>query len=161
MKNRKNNFAIILVAMYGMLAFGACKKDENSSTKMGTYEYQGKTVDITIGDYRDVGEEGPHIFFSGQKYTDGIQLRFPKVGVGVIPIGNFIYNGALYYRPGYKPATEFNGGNVTTETNILGDEINGGTIKIEKNGGGHTITFNLTTAKGSLKGSFSGTLKKI
>lgn len=165
MKNLKDNFAIILIVMAAVFVFSACKKDKDSADdngqKSGSYTYQGKTVDIVLGDYRDTGEDGSWIFFRGTASTDAVQLRFPKVGTYNIPTGVFQYSNLPYANAGYKPEIHFNGGLVTTVSLINGDEINGGTVTIKKEGDGYNISFDLSTTKGPLKGSFTGSLKKI
>ncbi|KRT13441.1 hypothetical protein ASU31_24380 [Pedobacter ginsenosidimutans] len=161
MKNLKNNSTKMLMLIV-LFVFASCKKNRENNedgAKAGSYTYQGKTVNITGADYRDVGEDGPWIFFNGPSYSDAVQLRFPRAGAD-IPTGDFVYNGAVYTNGGYKPLTNFNGGMVTTEASILGDAIKGGSVKIKKEGDGFAISFDVTTANGPLKGSFTGTLAK-
>lgn len=162
MKNLRTLFILLGV----LIVSSSCKKDKDNANdnenKVGSYTYQSKTTNITLGDYRDTGENGSWIFFTGAgSYSNAIQLRFPNVGVYVIPTGTFKYNALPYNNVNYKPASNFNGGTVTTEANVLGDPINGGDVTIKKEGNGYTISFDVTTAKGPLKGSFSGSLKKI
>ncbi|UIR55638.1 hypothetical protein LZQ00_15375 [Sphingobacterium sp. SRCM116780] len=157
MKNLKNNFAKILIIMSVFFVFSSCKKDNDnnqSDTKSGSFTYQGKTMDIKTADYRGGDGDGAWLYFMTGDYH-ALQIRFSGLGDYVIPIGTFTFkNGS-----GYNPTTNFKGGAVTI--NNVGDEINGGTVVIEKEGDKYKIRINTTTEKGPLSGNFEGTLEKI
>jgi hypothetical protein len=59
----------------------------------------------------------------------------------------------------YNPATNFKGGQIVVKT--IGDEMNSGIVKIERNSIFYTITVNPATTQGALVANFEGTLEKI
>jgi hypothetical protein len=142
------------------LVWSSCKKDKDGENKPGSnnYEYQGRNVKITLGDYRSGNGDGAWIYFSGEGYTDFVQMRFAGLADYTIPAGTFTYKSPADATP-YNPAKNFKGGQVIV--NNVADEINGGTITVEKKDDSYTITFNVTTAKGPLTGKFSGVLQRI
>jgi hypothetical protein len=159
MKNLKK-LSKMLIIMSVLFAFSSCKKDNdnNSGASFGTYAYQGKTNKITLGDYRSGNGDGAWIYFTGEGFSDFVQLRFAGLSNYVIPVGTFTYKPAGDLTP-YNAAKNFKGGQAISNDNS--DEINGGSITISKNGETYTITFNATTAKGPLSGKFEGVLQKL
>jgi len=157
MKNFKNIVkTLIVLSVFFTLA--SCKKDKEdpagTDSVSGKFEYQNNSNNINSGDYRAGNGDGAWLYFLTPEFN-GVQIRFKSLGNYVIPTGSFTYkNGAPY-----NSATNFAGGSITI--NNVTDEVNGGTVVISKDGDSHTITFNLTTTKGPLKGSYTGILKKI
>jgi len=162
MKNLKNNIAKTFIVLSVLFVFSSCKKDKDTEgeTIAGSYTYQGKTISIVSGDYRSA-DDGVGIFLKGTGTNDYVSLRFPKVGSYNIPNGTFKFNSLPPTNAGYNPASNFNGGSVTSDVVALGDPINGGEVTITKDGDSYSISFDVTTAKGPLKGNFKGVLKKI
>jgi hypothetical protein len=162
MKNLKNNIAKMFIVLSVLFVLSSCKKDKDTEggNNAGSYTYQGKTISIVSGDYRSA-DDGVGIFLKGTATNDYVSFRFPRTGAYVIPIGTFSYNSLPPTNAGYKPATHFNGGSVSSDAVILGDPVNGGTVNLTKEGDRYTISFDVSTTKGSLKGNFKGVLKKI
>ena len=157
MKNVKNIVKIFIV-MSVLFTLASCKKDKDengaSGAVAGKFDYQNNSNNINSGDYRGGNGDGAWLYFLTPDFNS-VQIRFKNLGNYVIPIGSFTYkNGAPY-----NTATNFAGGAVTV--NNVTDEINGGTVVIAKDDDKYTITFDATTGKGPLKGSYTGTLKKI
>jgi len=157
MKNFKN-IVKMLIVLSVFLTLASCKKDKDESDGAGAvagkFDYQNNSNNINSGDYRGGNGDGAWLYFLTPEFNS-VQIRFKNLGNYVIPIGTFTYkNGAPY-----NTATNFAGGAVTV--NNVTDEINGGTVAIAKDGDAYTITINATTAKGPLKGSYTGILKKI
>lgn len=150
------NIPKLLIAFSFLFILGSCKKDKNTEKAgtSGTFEYQGKSYDISDADYREGNGDGAWIYL-GSKEFNFVQIRTKNLGNYVIPIGTFTYKSGLPY----DPAKNFAGGFAYISN--VSDEINGGTVAISKEGEGYTISVNATTAKGPLKASFTGTLKKI
>lgn len=162
MKNLKNNIAKIFIILSVLSAYSSCKKDNDiaNGTKEGSYTYQGKTIHIIGGDYRSA-DDGTNIFLKGTATNDYVSFRFPETGAYNISVGTFHYNSLPPTNNGYNPSNHFNGGSVTSDEVVLGDPINGGHVVITKEGDRYSISFDLNTQKGPLKGSFKGILKKI
>jgi flagellar capping protein FliD len=162
MKNLKYNIAKMFIVLSVLFVVSSCKKDKDTEggTKAGSYTYQGKTISIVSGDYRNA-DDGVGIFLKGTGTSDYVSLRFPKTGSYNIPIGTLKYNNLPPTNAGYNPAIHFNGGSVTSDGVVLGDPVNGGTVTITKEGDRYTISFDVSTTKGPLKGSFSGSFKKV
>lgn len=162
MKNLKNNIAKMFIVLSALFVFSSCKKDNDAEngTNAGSYTYQGKTISIVDADYRGA-DDGTGIFLKGTATNDYVSLRFPKTGDYNIPTGTFKYNNLPPTNAGYNPAIHFNGGSVSSDVVVLGDPINSGEVIITKDGDGYSISFDVKTAKGPLKGSFKGILKKI
>ena len=156
MKNLKKLSKILLI-MSMVLVFASCKKDKDEAengASMGTLEYQGKSLKITTADYREGNGDGAWIYLTTGDFNT-VQIRFKNLGNYVIPTGTFTYKSGLPY----STANNFPGGMISI-SNVV-DEINGGTVAISKSGETYTITFNATTAKGTIKGEFKGSLKRI
>ena len=162
MKNLKNNIAKMIIVLSVLFAFSSCKKDKDTEggAQAGSYSYQGKTISILSGDYRSA-DDGVGIFLKGTATNDYVSLRFPQTGAYNIPIGTYQYTNLSPFSIGYNPLTNFAGGSVTSDAVILGDPINGGKVTIAKEDDSYSISFDVNTAKGPLKGSFKGILKKI
>jgi hypothetical protein len=155
MKNLKNIVKMFIV-LGVFFTLASCKKDkdEKAGDTAGTFDYQNQNNTINSGDYRAGNGDGAWLYFLTPEFNS-VQIRFKNLGNYVIPIGSFTYkNGAPY-----NTATNFAGGAVSI--NNVADEINGGKVDITKDGDTYTITFDVTTAKGPLKGSYKGVLKKI
>lgn len=158
MKNLKQlSFACLMI----VISLSSCKKDkqdEKTGESPGSFAYQGNTVKIGTGDYREGNGDGAWIYLTSEDFTDIVQIRFKGLANYAIPIGSFSYksNGSIIP---YDPAKNFSGGQVGID-NVY-DEFNGGTVKINKDGAQYIIDLDVTTKKGSLKGQFKGTLKKI
>jgi len=159
MKHLKK-LSLILAVLSLICSVSSCKKDKDNEGGSGSnkYEYQGKTVKITLGDYRSGNGDGAWIYFSGEGYTDFVQLRFAGLTDYTIPTGTFTYKSPADATP-YSATKNFKGAQVIV--NNVADEVNGGSVTIARDGDKYTINFNVTTAKGPLKGSFTGTLQKI
>lgn len=162
MKNLKNNITKMFIVLSVLFVFSSCKKDKDTEgeNKAGSYTYQGKTINITSGDFRSA-DDGVGIFIKGTATNDYVSFRFPRTGAYVIPAGTFQYSNLAPFNNNYNPNANFNGGSVTSDAVILGDPINGGNVTITKDGDRYNISFDVTTAKGPLKGNFKGVLKKI
>nr|WP_068891809.1 hypothetical protein [Pedobacter panaciterrae] len=162
MKNFKNNIAKMFIVLSVLFVFSSCKKDKDTEggNNAGSYTYQGKTISILSGDYRSA-DDGVGIFLKGTATNDYVSFRFPRTGAYIIPVGTLKYNNLPPTNGGYNPAIHFNGGSVNSDAVILGDPVNGGTVIITKEGDRFTISFDVSTTKGPLKGSFSGSLKKV
>lgn len=156
MKNIKNIMKMLIV-LGVFFSLSSCKKDKeetNEGAIAGKFDYQNSSNNINSGDYRGGNGDGAWLYFLTPEFNS-VQIRFKNLGNYVIPTGSFTYkNGAPY-----NTATNFAGGAVTV--NNVTDEVNGGTVVIAKDGDNYTVTFNVTTAKGPLKGSYTGLLKKI
>lgn len=150
----------MLAVLSLICSVSSCKKDKDNESGPGNnkYEFQGKTTKITMGDYRSGNGDGAWIYFSGEGYTDFVQLRFAGLPDYTIPTGTFTYKSPADATP-YNATKNFKGAQVIVDNNF--DEVNGGTITISKDGDKYSISFSLSTAKGPLKGAFSGTLQKI
>ena len=157
MKNLKK-IVKMLIVLSVFFSLSSCKKDKDddggSGAVAGKFDYQNSSNNINSGDYRGGNGDGAWLYFLTPEFNS-VQIRFKNLGNYVIPIGSFTYkNGAPY-----NTATNFAGGAVTI--NNVTDEINGGTVAIAKDGDSYSITINATTAKGPLKGNYTGVLKKI
>ncbi|TCD28575.1 hypothetical protein EZ456_04075 [Pedobacter psychrodurus] len=157
MKNFKTIMKMLII-LGVFFTLSSCKKDkeegEGAGTIAGKFDYQNSSNNINSGDYRGGNGDGAWLYFLTPEFNS-VQIRFKNLGNYVIPIGSFTYkNGAPY-----NTATNFAGGAVTI--NNVTDEINGGSVVISKDGDKYNITFNATTAKGPLKGNYTGELKKI
>lgn len=140
-----------------LFVFASCKKDKDEADKgatSGAFEYQGKTLKISTADYREGNGDGAWIYL-GTADFNYIQIRFKNLGNYVIPTGSFTYKSGLPY----STATNFPGGQAIVSN--MADEMNGGTVAIAKSGDTYTITVNATTAKGTIKGEYKGTLQKL
>lgn len=154
MKNL-TNIPKLLIAVSFIFILGSCKKDKSTDKEgtSGTFEYQGKSYNISDADYREGNGDGAWIYL-GSKEFNFVQIRTKNLGNYVIPTGTFTYKSGLPY----DPAKNFAGG--FADISNVSDEINGGTVVISKDGEKYTISVNSTTAKGTLKANFTGTLKK-
>nr|WP_162988904.1 hypothetical protein [Pedobacter schmidteae] len=160
MKTLKKCFATLLLLMIAG-TISSCKKDkqdEKTGESAGSFTYQGSTVKIGTGDYREGNGDGAWIYLTSEDFTDIVQVRFKGLANYGIPTGSFTYKSNGGINP-YDPAKNFSGGQVGMD-NVY-DEFNGGTVKINKDGGQYLIDLDVTTKNGSLKGQFKGTLKKI
>jgi len=155
MKNLRN-ISRTLFALGFFLILVSCKKDKNTEKEStsGAFEYQGKSYDISDADYREGNGDGAWIYL-GSKEFNFVQIRTKSLGNYVIPTGTFTYKSGAPY----DPAKNFAGG--FADISNVSDEINGGTVVISKDGEKYTISVNASTAKGPLKASFTGILKKI
>lgn len=156
MKNLKN-LSKILMIMSVLLVLTSCKKDKDEAdhgATAGAFEYQGKSLKISTADYREGNGDGAWIYLMTADFNT-VQIRFKNLGNYVIPTGTFTYKSGLPY----STANNFPGGQIIVSN--VADEINGGTVAIAKSGDTYTITVNATTAKGTIKGEYKGTLKKI
>ena len=162
MKNLKINTAKMLFILSILFVFSSCKKDKDEADTAGpgTYSYQGKTNKVTSGDYRKGNGQGAWIYLAGEGYTEFVQIRFAGLGDYAIPMGTLAYKVPRFAEP-YDGTKYFAGGQVITAENPNGDEITGGTVKVEKTGENYVITIDASTAKGPVTGSFTGPLTKI
>ncbi|HMI04233.1 MAG TPA: hypothetical protein VK541_17220 [Pedobacter sp.] len=155
MKNLRN-IPKIFIALSFLFILVSCKKDKKTEKEntAGTFEYQGKSYEVSSADYRSGNGDGAWIYL-GSKDFNFVQIRTKNLGDYVIPTGTFTYKSGLPY----NPAANFAGGFV--DISNVSDEVNAGTVVISKEGEQYTISVDVTTAKGPLKASFTGTLKKI
>lgn len=164
MKNLKNNIAKTIIILSVVFAFSSCKKDKDTDTESGpntgSYTYQGKTTNITRADYRSA-DDGVGIFLAEGTTGNSLYIRFPRTGAYIIPTGTFQYSNLLPNNNLYNPKTHFNGGSVQLQGTLISDPFNGGNVTITKVGNNYTISVDVTTAKGAVKGSYKGKLDKI
>jgi hypothetical protein len=159
MKNLKT--MICLLVLVNVFALG-CKKDSEKDpggNKNNKYSYQNKETKITEGKYNVIDVFGTNtvsLILIGNETSQWVQLFFYKSG-DAIPEGNFIYKDNS--QGSYNPLTNFAGGSVNLGI-ADAHEITGGSVSVNKEGSGYSVTVDATTSRGPLKGSYTGSINK-
>jgi hypothetical protein len=149
----------ILTILAVLLSFTACKKDDNGAggggSNSGSYKFSGTDYPISAALEKHIDGD---IFLEFDSGNTGnyLQINLPKTAS--LPLGVLSYNPDRFAQ-GYDPLKNF----WSTGVGIGGVNTNatGGTINISKNdSGGYKITFNITTAKGTITSEYNGTPTK-
>ncbi|MDI3322650.1 hypothetical protein [Pinibacter soli] len=167
-----------LIAIVASFTMGSCKKDNGTPANSFTYASQSYQTPYAAGS----GEAS-----AGAEYTDLTFLSVDpskiltsgKISMGFIEFASYpltagTYTFKAFGSDGFDKKKNFSSADFginmdikngtpddTSGTQLIEDDLTGGTITVAKSGDVYTITYNLTYKSGTISGQYNGKISGL